>query len=305
MGKNSIFMQMFPIDNIEIAFDAQGVFLVNVSLAFIMFGVALGLTPKHFIDTIRTPKKLVAGLLSQLVLLPLLTLALVHLIQPAPSIALGMILVSVCPGGNISNFICSLAKGNVALSVSLTAITSISAILWTPFGLSFWSSLYEPSAQIMREIKIDYAQVFVTILSVIAIPLFIGMQVKKHFPGFTKRIMLTMRVLSIAIFFIIVAIALFSNLDIFFNYLPIVFLLVLIHNAVALSTGYSVAVLFGLPKADRRSLAIETGIQNSGLGLLLIFTFFNGLGGMALVTAWWGIWHFVSGLGIAFWWARR
>jgi len=296
---------MFPIDHIEIAFDANGVFLVNISLAFIMFGVALGLTPRHFLETLRTPKKLFAGLLSQLLLLPLLTLALVHIINPAPSIALGMILVSVCPGGNISNFISSLAKGNVALSVSLTAFTSVTAILWTPFGLSFWSSFYEPSAAIIREIEINYLQVFITILSVIAIPLAIGMQVKKHFPVFTLRIMFGMRIISIAIFFIIVAIALFSNLDIFFNYLPVVFLLVLLHNAVALSTGYYIAVLFGLPKADRRSLSIETGIQNSGLGLLIIFTFFNGLGGMALVTAWWGIWHFVSGLSIAFWWGRK
>lgn len=296
---------MFPIDHIEIAFASEGIFFVNISLAFIMFGIALGLTPKHFIDTLRTPKKLIAGLLSQLLLLPLLTLALVHVINPAPSIALGMILVSVCPGGNISNFISSLAKGNVALSVSLTAFTSVTAILWTPFGLSFWSSFYEPSAAIIREIEINFLQVFITILCVIAIPLVIGMQVKKYFPKFTSRIMLGMRIVSIAIFFVIVAIALFSNLDIFFNYLPVVFVLVLLHNAIALCTGYYVAVLFKLPKADRRALSIETGIQNSGLGLLLIFTFFNGLGGMALVTAWWGIWHFVSGLGIAFYWGRR
>ncbi len=110
---------------------------------------------------------------------------------------------------------------------------------------------------------------------------------------------------SIVIFAAIVILAFSANLDIFLNYIYLVVFLVFLHNAIALISGYQLGRIFGLPEADRRSLAIETGIQNSGLGLLLIFAFFQGLGGMAIVAAWWGIWHILSGLSLAYWWNYR
>ena len=110
---------------------------------------------------------------------------------------------------------------------------------------------------------------------------------------------------SIAIFAAIVIMAFNANLELFLTYVHLVILLVLVHNAIALFAGYQLASVFKLDQQDRRSIAIETGIQNSGLGLILIFSFFEGLGGMAIVTAWWGIWHIISGLSIAYFWNRN
>ena len=126
---------------------------MNLTLAFIMFGIALDLSVDKFKGVFSTPKKLVAGLVAQLVLLPFLTYVLVVLTQPEPSIALGMFLVAACPGGNISNFISSIAKANVALSISLTTITSLAAILFTPLNFSVYGNLYEPAEDIMRTIS--------------------------------------------------------------------------------------------------------------------------------------------------------
>ena len=110
---------------------------------------------------------------------------------------------------------------------------------------------------------------------------------------------------SILIFAAIVILAFTANIDIFLNYIYLVVFLVFVHNAVALLSGYQLGKLFKLNEPDRRSLAIETGIQNSGLGLVLIFAFFDGLGGMAIVAAWWGIWHIVAGMSVSYFWNYR
>jgi BASS family bile acid:Na+ symporter len=114
-----------------------------------------------------------------------------------------------------------------------------------------------------------------------------------------------MQVLSIALFAGIVLFALRANFQYLVGYLGAVFHLVLLHNAAALAVGYQLGVWTGLPRPSRQTLALETGIQNSGLGLILIFNFFDGLGGMALVAGWWGVWHILSGLGLSFYWRDR
>jgi BASS family bile acid:Na+ symporter len=120
-----------------------------------------------------------------------------------------------------------------------------------------------------------------------------------------QRMAKWLKPLSILIFIAFVAIAFALNFDIFLQVIHLVAAMVLAHNALALTTGYLVARTFSLPLEDQKTLAIETGIQNSGLGLLLIFTFFDGLGGMAIVAAWWGIWHIISGLLVAWLWSGQ
>ena len=110
---------------------------------------------------------------------------------------------------------------------------------------------------------------------------------------------------SLVIFAGIVILAFTANFDLFISKIYLVLFIVFIHNAVALTSGYQMGAIFKLPLQDRRTLAIETGIQNSGLGLILIFTFFDGLGGMALVAAWWGIWHILAGLSLSFYWNKK
>jgi len=296
---------MEEIDQAIINFNKSGVTLINITLTFIMFGVALDLTIENFKSLLSEPKKILTGMFSQLILLPLLTFLLIIIFKPIPSVALGMILVASCPGGNISNFISSIAKGNVELSIMLTIVSSSIAILFTPFNLSFYGNMYEPTQQIMREVNLNWLEVTWTIASIIIIPVFCGMVFKNKFPALAAKLSKPMRIISMALFLLIVAGALASNYHHFMELVGVVFILVFLHNALALSSGYLCGKVMGFPDRDRRSLAIETGIQNSGLGLLLIFSYFDGLGGMAIVTAWWGVWHIVSGFTIAYLWNKR
>jgi len=296
---------MPDVDAVQIQFSAQSLQGLNLSLAFIMFGVALQLTVDDFRQLARRPRPALVGVASQFFALPLLTFLLVLAMRPAPSIALGMILVASCPGGNISNFMSMNADGNVALSVTLTAISTVAAILFTPLNLAFWGGLYEPAEPILQAVDVSFWNVFETVALILGIPLVLGMAVRHWAEDAARRISRVMQGLSIALFAVIVVVALMNNFGPLTGYLGAVFGLVLVHNATALSTGYGLGSVAGLPVQDRRTLAIETGIQNSGLGLILIFNFFGGLGGMALVAGWWGIWHIVSGLGLSFFWQRQ
>ncbi|MGD1947527.1 MAG: bile acid:sodium symporter family protein [Croceivirga sp.] len=293
------------IDNVHIDFDKDSLWPLNIALALVMFGVALEIKLSDFKKLARKPKLVLTGVFSQFVLLPAITLGLVWSLKPVASIALGMFMVAACPGGNISNFITHLAKGNSALSVTLTAIATLLAIVMTPLNLQFWGSLYPPSAQILKEVSIASLEMIKLVALLLGIPLLIGMMVNHIRPKLAKRMTKVFKVGSLVFFVILVFLALYKNIDIFLEYIFYVFWLVLLHNLVAFLTGFSLAIAMGLSKENVRSITIETGIQNSGLGLLLIFTFFDGLGGMALLTAFWGIWHLISGLLLGGFWGYR
>lgn len=295
------------LDEVRLNFSPSGLFFLNVTLAFIMFGVALEIDLSHFKQIIKKPKSLLLGFISQFLLLPMVTFLFIWIIQPSPSVALGMILVAACPGGNISNFISTLAKGNIALSVTMTAIATIASIFLTPFNFALWGGLYEKASDIIMPIVINPWDMLRTVVILMGIPIIIGMSFAYKYPELTSKIKRPIKLLSIFIFagFVIVAFA--NNYEYFIKYIHLIFLLVLAHNALALGTGFSISSLFKIPRWDRRSVTIETGIQNSGLALVLIFNpnLFDGLGGMAFVAAWWGIWHIVAGMILGGLWSKR
>jgi BASS family bile acid:Na+ symporter len=295
---------MDSIDQVRLNFSSNSLWVLNLCLALIMFGVALDLKVSDFKRLLETPKTSITGLVSQFLLLPFVTYLLVLVLQPQPSIALGMMLVAACPGGNISNFLSYLAKGNVALSVSLTAFGTVIAIVMVPFNLELWASLYEPTSKLLKEVQLDAWDLFESILTLAGIPLLVGMLFTHYKPELSAKVAKALKPISIIIFIGFVIIALANNFENFLNHIHLVLVVVAIHNALALTTGYLSARLMKLSVADQRTIAIETGIQNSGLGLFLIFSFFDGMGGMALVAAWWGIWHIISGLAIASYWSR-
>lgn len=296
---------MQELDNVIINFDSKGLWILNIALAVVMFGVALNITLNDFKQLAKYPKPVLAGVLSQFVLLPALTFLVVSLINPRPSIALGMIMVAACPGGNISNFFTHLAKGNTALSVSLTAFATFLAMLMTPFNFQLYGSLYEPTSKIIKSVELNPIELVKLVTLILGIPLLVGMVLRYHKPKFSILISRILKPISILVFVAIVVIAFANNLDVFNNYIDAVLLIGIGHNILALLLGFTVAVVFGLSKKNQKTLTIETGIQNSGLGLLLIFTFFNGLGGMAILAAFWGIWHIISGLILASFWSTR
>jgi len=293
-----------PIDSIKINFDTEGLWILNIALAIIMFGVALSIKIDDFKLLIKKPKILFVGVFSQFFLLPALTFVAILIIKPHPSFALGMMMIAACPGGNISNFFSKMANGNAALSVSLTAFATLICIIMTPFNLQFYGGLYEPTNAILKTVELDPFSLFKLVLLILGVPLILGMLTNIYFEETAKKIEKKLKPFSMIIFLALIVIAVYDNLDIFLNYINLVAGLVIFHNIGAYFIGFYTAKTFGLEKRDRKTISMETGIQNGGLGLLLIFQFFDGLGGMALFAAFWSIWDIFSGLVLATFWTK-
>ena len=295
------------LDWIRLNFKGGSLLFMNITIAFIMFGVALGIKLSGFKDLLKKPKLLLIGMTSQFILLPAMTFLLVLIIKPTPSVAMGMILVAACPGGNVSNFMSSMAKGNMPLSISLTAISTILAIVMTPANFLLWGSLYARASELVIPFTIDPWEMLKTVFILVAIPMVLGIWFAHKFPKLTQKITKPISILSIIIFLGYIAAALSANMNYFLMYIHLIFLIVFVHNSLAFLTGYSFTTLLKLSDQNRRTITIETGIQNSGLGLILIFNplIFNGLGGMAFIAALWGIWHIVAGLSLGFYWSRK
>jgi BASS family bile acid:Na+ symporter len=296
---------MTDIDLVRLNFNPQTLLLLNVVLGFVMFGVSLELKAEDFKEALHTPRALVIGLAAHHLVFPAFTYALVLLLQPRPSIALGMILVSSCPAGNISNFLTHFARGNTALSVSISTLSTLTAIVMTPVNIAFWGGLYAPAQPLLRQVAVNPLEMFLHVFMLLGLPLAAGLLVSRRWPRFTARAQQPMKIFSLIFFLLFVLAALAANWKYFLVYVGMVVAVVFVHNASALLTGYAMAFAAGLPERDRRAVSIECGIQNSGLGLILIFNFFDGLGGMAVVAAWWGIWHIVAGLSLATFWSKR
>jgi len=293
------------IDDVQLEFSPASLIVLNCILALMMFGVSLGLRAADFTRVIRAPTAPGIGLLAQCILLPLLTFVLTLVLKPHPSLALGMMLVAACPGGNFSNIMTFIARGNLAVSVSMTAVVSMLAVITTPALFAFYASLNPNTADLVTEIQLEPLQMMGLVLLVIAVPILGGMYCGGRFPRLKERSEGVMRIVSLAIFFAFVVIAFSKNWDLFLAYYDRLVVLVVLHNLLALSLGYLLATIFRQPLADRRAITLEVGIQNSGLGLTLLFTFMPQLGGAILITAFWGVWHLVSGLALATYWSRR
>jgi bile acid:Na+ symporter, BASS family len=293
------------VDEVMLNFDPASLMVLNVAIGLIMFGIALDVRVDDLRSVFRTPKAPLIGLGAQFLLLPAATFALTRIIDPLPSIALGMILVGCCPGGNISNIITHLAKGNTGLSIGMTGVSTLLAAVLTPLNFAFWGSLDPGTREVLRSVALDPLDLAITIGLLLALPVTAGILVRLHRPALAARLYKPMRIISIVFFLGFIAIAFITNLEHFAALLGTVLLAVFIHNAMALLLGYGAATAAKLPERDRRAVSIEVGIQNSALALVLIFGFFGGLGGMALVAAWWGIWHIIAGLSVATVWSRR
>ena len=296
--------QIINIDDIKINFDSSGLWVLNIAIGIIMFGVALGISIEDFKRLFKNPKIVFVGVLSQFILLPAATFLAILIIEPHPSFALGMMMIAACPGGNVSNFFSKMAGGNAALSVSLTAFATLICIFMTPFNLHFWGSLYEPTNAILQTVELNPYDLFKLVLLILGIPLIAGMLIKHHHSVMASKMEKVLKPLSMLVFIALIFIAFSQNLDIFLDYIHLVLFLVIFHNIFAFIIGYYTAKSFGLNKKDMKTISMETGIQNGGLGLLLIFGFFEGLGGMALLAAFWGIWDVFSGMALAAYWGR-
>jgi BASS family bile acid:Na+ symporter len=298
-------MDPATVDQFRLNFSPQSILAMNIVIGLMMLGVALELRLEDFKRIVVSPKAPAIGLGAQFILLPAFTWLLTLVLRPAPSMALGMILIGACPGGNLSNIMTYLARGNAAVSISMTAVSTAVAIVMTPFNLALWGSLNPATAPILRQVSLNPFDVFTTIVLILGIPLTTGMLISGLFPSFAAKIRKPFKVFSFLIFIGFVAAALSANWQTFLKVIGLVVFGVFLHNALALNLGYWSARAVGLEKKDVRAVAIEVGIQNSALGLILIVDFFQGLGGMAIVAAWWGIWHIIAGLTVAAFWSKK
>ncbi len=296
---------MSSIDEITLNFNPFTLNLLNVILGLIVFGVSLDLKIEDFKKIMKAPKPFIIGSFSQFLLLPALTFGLLYIFKPIPSIALGMLLVSACPGGNISNFMTLLAKGNAALSISMSAFSTALATIMTPLNITFWGSINPQTRSLLTEISLDPLRMFFLILVLMLVPLSAGLFLSSKYPDLANKLKKGMKIFSILFFAAFIVFAVVVNFKYFKGHLGYLAMLVISINAAAFIMGYVISWIAGLEEYNRRAVALEVGIQNSGLGLILIFNFFNGLGGMAVIAAFWGVWHIISGLTLATFWSRK
>ncbi|QXZ10343.1 bile acid:sodium symporter family protein [Comamonas sp. Y33R10-2] len=296
---------MLPIDEIRLNFNPASLMLLNAVLAFLMFGIALDTKIEDFRRVARMPWAMTVGIAAQFLVLPAVTFALTLLLGVGPSIALGMILVACCPPGNISNILTHKAKGNVALSVSMTAISNALAVVLMPLNFAFWGGLHPTASGLLKSIALDPMEMIGHIIVIIGIPFVLGVWCSHQFPRITQRVKKPVGIVSFLalVGFIIGAIA--GNWRFFLDYVGVVLLAVALHDAIAFATGYLCARATGLQDYERRAVTMEVGIRNAGLGLVLIFSFFGGLGGMAVVAGVWGFWDIIAGMALASIWGRK
>jgi len=290
------------LESVQLNFLPSDLLGLHLALGVIMYGVALEVRWEDFSYLRKNPRGFLLGVFSQCMLLPFLTWVFVSILQPPPSIALGLFLVAACPGGNVSNFLTHFAKGNTALSISLTAFSSVAAVILTPFNFTFWASTYAPTSILLKEICLEPYEIFFSVGILLGVPLVLGILTSSQLPRLSQKLIKVIKPMSLVFFAGFILMAFANNFSLFIDFIGTIFLWVFLHNGLALTAGFATGIIGKLPYTDIKTLSIETGIQNSGLGLVLIFSFFDGIGGMAIIAAWWGIWHLISGIILASYW---
>jgi bile acid:Na+ symporter, BASS family len=295
---------MHPVDLMSLNFDPNQRILLNICMGFLMFGIALDIRKADFLYLLKSPKPAIVGLFAQLVLIPMVTILFILIFNPAPSIALGMVVLTSCPGGNVSNFAAHLANGNTALSVTTTSLSTLAASITIPI-------LYALQMQILGNhfgnlsIQISFLEMLKIVTVLIAIPLCLGMLATHYFPDLIEKSKKTIKTISMLIFIVFIMGAVAGNFNNLLQYIKHVFFIAIFLNIIGMLIGYYFAKWNGLSEADARSITFETSIHNGALGLLIAFTFFKGLGGMTLLIAWYGIWDMISSLTLAKYWSRK
>lgn len=293
------------LDAVRLNFSPSTLTLLDVVLAAIMFGIALDTKFADFAGVVKMPKAMAVGIAAQFLVLPAVTLALTVVLNVRASAALGMILVACCPPGSISNVLTHRAGGNVALSVSMTAISNMLAIFLLPLGIAFWGSRRPATDAILTAVDLSALSMLRDTALIIGIPFVAGIVISQRFSGFAAAAQPWVKRISLLALLVFIVSGLAGNSSTFVDYIGLVFLAVLLQGLLALLLGYSIATWSGLEMRNRKSVTFEVGVRNAGLGLGMVFSFFGGIGGMAMVAGWWGIWDLITGLLLASWWARR
>lgn len=291
---------MTTLDSLRIVLDPIGQAGVALALMLVMFGVALGLRVDDFRILADKPRIFFGGVVTQIILLPLVTFGLIHLISPPPSIALGMIVVACCPGGSVSNLLTYLSKGEVAVSVALTATSSMLAALLTPASTLFWAQSYAPTAELLRSLDVSPLLFIGQTTLLLAIPLAAGMIVAAKAPGLANKIKKKTTLIGALVLIGTIIYGVIYFYPVLWPAVGLLASVTIMHNSAAFLTGATAGWLLSKRSAVRRALTFEVGIQNSGLALIILLSQLKGVGGAAAVAAVWGVWHIIAGGTLAF-----
>lgn len=292
-------MEISELDQLQIVLDPLGQKALALALMLMMFSIALGLSVRDFRLLRERPSLFFAGVVSQVVGLPLLTYLLILVLEPPASIALGMIAVACCPGGASSNLLTYLARGNVAYSVSLTTTSSLMAALLTPASVLFWSQAYGPTGDLLETLDVSPAVFLIQTMLLLAIPLAVGMTVAVRAPDVAAAIRRRTTVAGVLVLGGVIGYGIVHFYDELLPALPLLGVITVVHNAAAFLLGFAVALALRAGKRERRALSMEVGIQNSGLALVILLGQLEGQGGAAALAAIWGVWHLIAGAAIA------
>ena len=293
------------LDDVVLNLDQGARSGLSIILALMMFSVGLGLRLDDFRRVFRRPGIILFGTALQVIALPALTFLLTFAIAPTASIALGMMVVAACPGGNASNVLTQAARGDAALSVSLTALSSALAVLTTPFNIVFWAGLQPRTSSLLSTIGLDRGAFLSETAMTLGLPLVTGLLLAERATAIAARIRKPLHTFSLLALGGFIVGALITNGSPLAAAGWLIFPVLVIQDAMALALGYGAARCAGLPDGAQRAFTFETGIRNAGLGLVILLGHFKGLGGAALITAGWGVWHLISGGLLAAYWSQR
>ena len=277
----------------------------KIVVAFFLFGVALDTRIGDFRDVLRRPWVIVVGVVAQYAVAPGLTLLLTLALDVKGSVAIGMLLVACCPAGNLSNILTHRARGDVALSISLTGVSNVLAVLATPVALAFWSGLNPSADALLRDIQLEPWDVVSEVALLIGLPFAAGLLVAWRAPGFSQRAQRFVEPGALVLLLVIVVGGLAGQFDIFVAYIGVVVLPIIVQNFLALGVGYGTGRALRLSEQGTRAMTFELGVRNTGLAVVLALGFFSDLGGVVFVAALWGLWDIATGLALASWWRGR
>lgn len=267
---------------------------ITILLGVVMFGMGLTLKPVDFKIIIKSPLPVVIGVAAQFLIMPFAAFAIAYVLKLPPELAAGLVLLGCVPGGTASNVMVYLAKGNLALSVAMTSLSTLLAPVMTPLLLLLLAGQWLP---------VNPVSMFLSIVQVIIIPIALGILVQRFFPKAVAKSVTIVPLISVAAILIIVSAVTAANAQNVISSGFIVFLAVFLHNGFGLLLGYLTAMAMGLNETDRRAISLEVGMQNSGLGVALATAHFSPLA--ALPSVWGAIWHNISGPILATIWSKK
>lgn len=294
---------MEAIDQAMFNFSPRSGLAVAVMVGFLVFAVALDLTWEQLRRVLRRPKAPGIGLLAQYLILPGVAYGIGLLMAGTPSIALGLLLVACCPAGALSNYLTGVARGSVATSVSMTAVSTLLSVVFTPLLFAFWASLNPATRTVLAQIEIDPRRVLMVLLIMLLVPVAAGMTIRARRPGTAERIRPWARRIAGIVFAVVVAILLLGNIEVLGAFARTALPPVLVTFVLAVALGWGLARVSGLAAADRRAVTLEVAFQNVALAIGLAVAFFPALAGVAITSILWGVVHLTLGFAIAAMWA--